>query len=71
MRLTIAPLSASNAQTVEVWSRITDARRLFLQTERHPFAAAVREARPDFTSMDDLYESANDVHFCPPRETFL
>lgn len=60
MRLTIAPLSASNAQTVEAWSRITDARRLFLQTERHPFAAAVREARPDFTSMDDLYESAGD-----------
>lgn len=42
------------------WSCIASAKKLFLQSDKHPCAAAVLAAGYAYTPMDDLYESAED-----------
>lgn len=58
MKITIAPLSARQSQTLAAMETVQKADCLFLQTELHPFAEAVRGLR--YTAMDDLYASAED-----------
>ena len=58
--LTIAPLSTPETLTLAAWKTVSEADRLFLQTEKHPSARPVREAGLSFVSMDDLYASAED-----------
>lgn len=58
--ITIAPLSVPGAMNQAAWRCIQQAGALFLQTVQSPCAQPVLEAGLDFTSMDDLYASAQD-----------
>lgn len=58
--IVIAPLSTPATLTVQAWERITHAKTLFLQTALHPSAKPVLDAGLAYTSMDDLYERAED-----------
>lgn len=59
-KITIVPLRAPGALTLEGKEAIVSARTLFLQTEKHPSAETVRALNPSFTAMDDLFESCAD-----------
>ena len=56
----IVPLCAPQALTEAGREAIERADRLFVQTALHPSAEAVRRIRPAFTTMDELYEKAED-----------
>lgn len=58
--LTIAFIPAPDALTVMQDSTLRAAKLVFLQTERHPTANAVRAMGIPFETMDDLYESADN-----------
>ena len=58
--ITIVMLSAPSALTLAQNNALKSAQVLFLQTEKHPSAQIVRELHPSFSSMDDLFESAED-----------
>ena len=56
----IAPLSTPQTLTLAAWKAVSEAKRLFLQTDRHPSARPVKEAGLAYRTMDDLYETAED-----------
>jgi tetrapyrrole methylase family protein/MazG family protein len=58
--ITVAPLSTPKTLTRAAWEAVLHAGTLYLQTAEHPSARPVTEAGLAFTSMDDLYESAED-----------
>ncbi len=58
--VTIAPLSTPQTLTRAAWDKVHTAPLLYLQTKEHPSAKPVLDAGLAFTSMDDLYESAED-----------
>lgn len=58
--ITVAPLSTPDTVTLQAWTAITHADKLYLQTKEHPGARPVLDAELDFVSMDDLYETAED-----------
>jgi len=58
--ITIVPLRAPRALTLEGKAAVETARELFLQTEKHPSAEAIRALGRPFTAMDDLFESCAD-----------
>ena len=58
--ITIVPLSAPAHMTAAAQNAIRTAPTLFLQTDRHPYAAAVKIADVPYRTMDDLYEQAAD-----------
>lgn len=58
--ITIAALGAANQITLAAWNAICQSEHLFLQTDQHPSAGLVRTQGLSYTSMDDLYESAQD-----------
>lgn len=58
--VTIVMLPAPNALTLVQKQAIERAQAIFLQTEQHPSAAAVRAFSRDCTSMDDLFECEKD-----------
>lgn len=60
MKITIAPLASPDFLSLKAWNCIVSADRLFLQTERHPFAEIVKTSQFTYTSMDDLYDAAED-----------
>lgn len=65
MPVTIVPLGTPETITLLAWETIQKADRLFLQTAEHPSAKPVLDAALSFTSMDDLYataESFNDLN---------
>lgn len=59
-QLIIAPLSTPQTLTQRAWEAIERAPRLYLQTDRHPSANPIKAAGLAYTSMDDLYEAAED-----------
>lgn len=56
----IVPLSAPDLMGARALSLLKNADRLFLQTEKHPFAKAVTTLGRPYESMDALYEEATD-----------
>ena len=58
--ITIAPLSTPQTMTRAAWDAILHADTLYLQTSEHPSATPVLDAGLIFTTMDDLYETADD-----------
>ena len=58
--VTIVPLRAPRALTLEGKAAVESARALFLQTEKHPSAETVRALNRSFVTMDDLFESCAD-----------
>ncbi len=60
MKLTIAPLSTPMSITAAAQQAITSAKRLFIQTERHPSAYWLKSSGIEYASMDGLYESCYD-----------
>ncbi len=58
--ITIAPLSTPQTMTRAAWDAILHADTLYLQTSEHPSATPVLDAGLIFTTMDDLYETAED-----------
>lgn len=58
--ITIVLLSAPDHMTVAALDAIRHAPTLFLQTDRHPYAAVVKNAGVLYRAMDDLYEQAED-----------
>lgn len=56
----IVPLCSPRALTEAGREAIERADKLFVQTARHPSAEAVRRVRADFTTMDELYDAAED-----------
>lgn len=58
--ITILPLCAPDLMGARALSLLQSADRLFLQTEKHPFAKAVTALGRPFKSMDALYEEAGD-----------
>lgn len=58
--ITIVPLRAPRALTLEGKTAVESAERLFLQTEKHPSAETIRTIKRPFTAMDDLFESSPD-----------
>lgn len=58
--ITIAMIPAPGAITLSQQAALRQAERVFLQTERHPTANAVRSMDIPFETMDDLYESSDD-----------
>lgn len=58
--ITIVSLVSRAAISESAWTRITNAKQLFLQSDKHPCAAAVLAVGCAYTPMDDLYESAED-----------
>lgn len=58
--ITIAPLSTPQTLTRAAWDTVSYAKTLYLQTTEHPSAKPVLDAGLSYTSMDDLYESADD-----------
>ena len=58
--ITIAPLSTPQTLTRAAWDAILYADTLYLQTSEHPSAKPVLDADLVFTTLDDLYETAED-----------
>ncbi len=58
--ITIAPLSTPQTMTRAAWDAVLHADTLYLQTSEHPSAKPVLDAGLVFTTMDDLYETAED-----------
>lgn len=58
--ITIAPLSTPQTMTRAAWDAILYADTLYLQTSEHPSAKPVLDADLVFTTLDDLYETAED-----------
>lgn len=58
--INIVSLVSRATVSESAWSQIASANKLFLQSDKHPCAAAVLTAGYAHTSMDDLYESAED-----------
>lgn len=58
--ITIAPLSTPQTMTRAAWDAVLHTDTLYLQTSEHPSAKPVLDAGLIFTTMDDLYESAED-----------
>ncbi len=58
--ITIAPLSTPQTMTRAAWDAVLYADTLYLQTSEHPSAKPVLDAGLVFTTMDDLYETAED-----------
>lgn len=58
--ITILPLGAPDLMGARALSLLQSADRLFLQTEKHPFAKAVTALGRPYESMDALYERADD-----------
>ncbi len=58
--ITIAPLSTPQTLTRAAWDAVLHTGTLYLQTKEHPSAKPVLDAGLAFTSMDDLYETAED-----------
>ncbi len=58
--VTIVILPSPGALTAAQREAITGAERLFLQTEKHPSAQAVRALRRSYTPLDDLFMKAED-----------
>lgn len=58
--ITIAPLSTPQTMTRAAWNAILYADTLYLQTSEHPSAKPVLDADLVFTTLDDLYETAED-----------
>ncbi len=56
----IVLLPAPSALTLAQLRAIENAKMLFLQTEKHPSADAVRAISSAYTTMDDLFERAED-----------
>lgn len=59
-KITIAQIPAPNAMTVSQQTALSQAGRLFLQTQKHPTATAILALGYKFNTMDDFYESAED-----------
>lgn len=59
MTITIVPIGGGGTTTAAGLAAVSAARRLFLQTEKHPAASALPSGCA-YTSMDDLYEAADD-----------
>ncbi|MBR0081261.1 MAG: nucleoside triphosphate pyrophosphohydrolase [Clostridia bacterium] len=59
-QIQIVPLSTPQTITRAAWKAVSEAKRLFLQTDRHPCANPVKEAGLSYETMDDLYETADD-----------
>jgi len=66
----IVILRAPNLLTLEARDAIMRAPSLFLQTEEHPSAEAVRALKKPYTAMDDLFESSEDFD-CLNRQIAL
>lgn len=60
--ITVILLCAPEALTLAQQQAIAKARSLFLQTDRHPSADAVRLYNSAFKTMDDLFESSEDFN---------
>ncbi|MDO4573115.1 MAG: nucleoside triphosphate pyrophosphohydrolase [Clostridia bacterium] len=58
--ITVLWLTAPGLMGARALSLIESAERLFLQTDRHPFAAPLKNAGRAYESMDALYERAAD-----------
>ncbi len=58
--VTIAPLAAPQSITLASYKAVTEAKQLFLQTAEHPSVAFIREAGIPYSTMDDLFVSAED-----------
>ncbi len=58
--ITIAPMSTPQTLTRAAWDAVSHAETLYLQTTEHPSAKPVLDEGLPFTSMDDLYENAED-----------
>lgn len=58
--ITVIILSAPDGLTQAQISALRQAKRIFLQTRKHPSAAAVGSLGLSYETMDDLYESAGD-----------
>lgn len=58
--ITIVPLSAPDAMTLAAQRALMQADKLFLQTARHPAANVVVSLQKPYTTMDDLYDAAED-----------
>ncbi len=58
--ITIIMLPAPAALTLAQNDAITNAQVLFVQTKKHPSAQIARQLHPAFSSMDDLFECAED-----------
>ncbi len=56
----IVPLCAPDMMGARALSLLKTADKLFLQTEKHPFASVVQTLGRPFESMDALYETADD-----------
>lgn len=60
MKITVVPLSVKSAMTMEAWSHIQTADRLYLQSALHPFAKTISAMDCTPITMDDLYETSED-----------
>lgn len=60
MKITVVPLSVKSAMTMEAWSHIQTADRLYLQSALHPFAKTISAMDCTPITMDDLYEASED-----------
>ena len=58
--ITVVVLPAPSALTLAQKQALSAAKTVWLQTERHPSAAAVRDMAPNLATMDDLFEAAAD-----------
>jgi uncharacterized protein YabN with tetrapyrrole methylase and pyrophosphatase domain len=56
----IVPLNREDLLTEPAKEAILSAQTLFLQTSRHPYASFLLRSGLSYTSMDDLYEAAED-----------
>lgn len=58
--LTVAPMALPESIPMCAYKTIKSARRVFLQTEKHPSAAWLRAEGVQYESMDGIYDSVND-----------
>ena len=58
--LTIAPLAVPASITKTSYDTIKSAKKLFLQTEKHPSSEWILHDGLSYVSMDDLYEQSDD-----------
>ena len=54
--ITVIPAATRGTATIDAYEAIRTAKKIFVQTKKHPSIEWVCELRPDAVSMDDLYD---------------
>lgn len=58
--ITVIPAATRGTATIDAYEAIRTAKKIFVQTKKHPSIEWVCELRPDAVSMDDLYDECFD-----------